>query len=157
MPAARSPGADRPHLWQSRRVSSDERVEQPRLAPQLTDLAAACGVATTFTDWQGETTSVPRSTVESVLTAMGLDVSTPAAVEASLAEVRLRAWRRVLPPVVVTREGRAHHVPVHVPHGDPVEVVVELEGGDGLAPLRQVDRWVDPVRVDGRLTGRATF
>ncbi|WP_338074822.1 4-alpha-glucanotransferase [Kineococcus vitellinus] len=138
-------------------MPSDERVEQPRLAPQLTDLAAACGVATTFTDWQGETTTVPRGTVEAVLTAMGLDVSTPAAVEASLAEVRLRAWRRVLPPVVVTREGRPHHVPVHVPHGDPVEVVVELEGGDGWAPLRQVDRWVDPVRVDGRLTGRATF
>ena len=128
-----------------------------RLGPQLTELAAALGIATSFTDWQGASSPVARRTVEAVLGAMGLDVSTPDGVGAALHEVKLRPWRRVLPPVVVTREGRLHQVPVHVPHGDPVEVVVELEGGEGWAPLRQVDRWVDPVRVDGTLTGRATF
>ena len=128
-----------------------------RLGPQLTELAAALGIATSFTDWQGASSPVARRTVEAVLGAMGLDVSTPDGVDAALHEVKLRPWRRVLPPVVVTREGRLHQVPVHVPHGDPVEVVVELEGGEGWAPLRQVDRWVDPVRVDGTLTGRATF
>jgi 4-alpha-glucanotransferase len=38
-----------------------------------------------------------------------------------------------------------------------VDVVVDLEDDGGWAPLRQVDRWVDPVDVDGHLTGRATF
>ncbi|WP_432561172.1 4-alpha-glucanotransferase [Kineococcus sp. SYSU DK003] len=132
-------------------------VPSADLSADLTDLAKACGVSTTFTDWQGEQTSVPAATVTAVLGAMGLDVSGREAIAQALHEVKLRPWRRVLPPVVVTREGRAHHVPVHVPHGDPVDVHVELEGGDGWAPLRQVDRWIDPVDVDGRLTGRATF
>ncbi|WP_432506621.1 4-alpha-glucanotransferase [Kineococcus arenarius] len=129
---------------------------EDRPAPQLLELAAACGVATRFTDWQGRESAVRRSTIEAVLTAMGLDVSGPAALDEALHEVKLRPWRRTLPPVVVAREGRAHQVPVHVPHGDPLELVVQLEDG-GWAALRQVDRWVDPVRVDGRLTGRATF
>ncbi|WP_432494108.1 4-alpha-glucanotransferase [Kineococcus gypseus] len=137
-------------------LSAPRTATEDRPGPQLLELAAACGVATRFTDWQGEETAVSRSTIEAVLTAMGLDVSGPEAVDDSLQEVRLRPWRRTLPPVVVAREGRAHQVPVHVPHGDPVELLVELEGG-GWAGLRQVDRWVDPVRVDGRLTGRATF
>ena len=49
------------------------------------------------------------------------------------------------------------HSDVHVAHGDPVDVVVDLEDDGGWAPLRQVDRWIDPVDVDGHLTGRATF
>jgi len=131
--------------------------ERREVGPQLADLAAAMGVATEFTDWQGRTAAVPRHTVEAALTAMGLDVMRPDAVADALREVRLRPWRHVLPPVVVAREGRTHLVPVHVPHGDPVGVVVDLEDGAGWAPLRQVDRWVDPVHVDGRLVGRATF
>ncbi len=127
------------------------------LGAELTDLATACGVATTFTDWQGRATTVPASTVTAVLTAMGLDVSSREAVRDALHEVKQRPWRRVLPPVVVAREGRLHPVPVHVAHGDPVDVTVELEDDQGWAPLRQLDRWVDPVRIEGRLTGRATF
>ncbi|WP_432545036.1 4-alpha-glucanotransferase [Kineococcus sp. SYSU DK002] len=127
------------------------------LGSDLTDLATACGVSTTFHDWQGRETTVPASTITAVLTAMGLDVTSRERVRDALQEVKQRPWRRVLPPVVVAREGRSQPVPVHVPHGDPVDVVVELEGGEGWAPLRQLDRWIDPVRVDGRLTGRATF
>ncbi|WP_432546332.1 4-alpha-glucanotransferase [Kineococcus sp. SYSU DK004] len=135
---------------------ADDRADD-RTPPQLAELAAAEGVSTSFTDWRGRTADVPRATVEAVLTALGHDVSGPDAVAGSLEEVRLRPWRRRLPPVVVTREGSSAQVPVHVPHGDPVDVVVELEDDGGWAPLRQVDRWVDPKHVDGRLTGRATF
>ncbi|GAA0303075.1 4-alpha-glucanotransferase [Kineococcus aurantiacus] len=135
-------------------VPSSETPAAPRA--DLTDLAAACGVSTTFHDWQGRETTVPATTITAVLGALGLDVSTAQSTREALHEVKLRPWRRVLPPVVVAREGRVHPVPVHVPHGDPVDVVVELEGG-GWAPLRQLDRWVDPVHVDGVLTGRATF
>jgi len=131
--------------------------DDERASHQLTALAEALGVATRFTDWQGETTDVPRRTVEAVLAAVGVDAGTPEAISAAHAEVRLRPWRRILPPVVVAREGHPHHVPVHVRHGDAVECLVELEDEAGWAPLRQLDRWVDPMHVDGVLTGRATF
>ncbi|PPK94203.1 4-alpha-glucanotransferase [Kineococcus xinjiangensis] len=130
---------------------------QPTLTPQLRDLAEALGVATSFTDWQGQASDVSAATVVAVLAALGVDASTPDAAADALAEVRQRPWRRMLPPVVVVREGRTVDVPVHVVHGAPVDVRVELEGGAGEAPLRQLDRWVDPRHVDGVLTGRATF
>ncbi|GAB7191442.1 4-alpha-glucanotransferase [Kineococcus sp. NUM-3379] len=129
----------------------------PTLTPQLRELADALGVATSFTDWQGHTADVPAATVVAVLAALGVDASTPAAAADALADVRLRTWRRMLPPVVVVREGRAVDVPVHVVHGAPVDVWVALEDDAGRAPLRQLDRWVDPRHVDGVLTGRATF
>ena len=68
-------------------------------------------------------------------------------------------WRRVLPPVLVVREGRQAHVPVHVTHGDPVEVWIELdpEVGGGRREVAQADVPVEPRTVDGRLVGRATF
>jgi 4-alpha-glucanotransferase len=48
---------------------------------------------------------------------------------------------------------------VHVPHGDPVGVWLELdaEAGGGRRDLVQADVLVDPRSVDGRLMGRATF
>ena len=83
-----------------------------RLSPQLAELAELLGVATRFTDWQGRTAAVAPSTVEAVLGALGLDVSTPQAVSDALRETRLRPWRRVLPCVVVAREGSTVPVPV---------------------------------------------
>ncbi|WP_345713617.1 4-alpha-glucanotransferase, partial [Kineococcus glutinatus] len=130
---------------------------EPPLTPQLRDLAEALGVATSFTDWQGRTADVPAATVVAVLAALGVDAATPAAAADALADVRQRPWRRMLPPVVVVREGRTADVPVHVVHGEPVDVRVALEDEGGEARLRQIDRWVDPRHVDGVLTGRATF
>ncbi|MDH2444231.1 4-alpha-glucanotransferase [Amnibacterium sp. CER49] len=120
---------------------------------ELSDLAAALGVATSFTDWQGTTVEVPAESIEEILTALGVDPQDPAA---ALAEHALGPWRRMLPPVVVTTTGAERDVPVHVPHGDPVEVEVRLETG-GSWVLPQVDRWVDPREVDGALVGEATF
>src|SRR5207342_764057 len=99
---------------------------------------------------------VSTRTIAAVLAALEVDVSTDAAVEESLAGVRERPWRRVLPDVVVTREGSSPSVPVHVEHEQPVEVWIELEGG-GRRPVVQADRWVEPRLVDGRLVGEATF
>lgn len=128
----------------------------PPLTHALVQLAHAFGVATEFWDWRGRHTTVARRTVEAVLAALDVDASSEAAINAALADVRDRPWRRVLPDVVVVREGGTTRVPVHVHHGTPVEVWVELEGG-GRRPLHQEDRWVDPRVVDGRLIGEASF
>ena len=62
-------------------------------------------------------------------------------------------------PVLVVRQGRQAHVPVHVTHEDPVEVWIELdpEVGGGRREVAQADVPVEPRTVDGRLVGRATF
>lgn len=52
--------------------------------------------------------------------------------------------------------GRYAHIWVHVPHGSPVRVWIELEDGGVVEPV-QSDRWVDPRLVDDRLIGEATF
>jgi len=125
-------------------------------SPELIELAHACGVATEFWDWRGQHTVVPRHTIVAVLAALDVEAADHAVVVASLARVRDRPWRRVLPPVVVVRQGTSPRVPVHVPHGTPAEVTVELEAG-GTRPLEQEDRWVEPRTIDGREIGEATF
>jgi 4-alpha-glucanotransferase len=128
----------------------------PRLPPRLVELAAAHGVATDFWDWRGNYAEARQDTVVAVLAALGVDASTPEAIEGALEQQRLRPWRRMLPPCLVMRPWSANRVHVHVPHGVPVEVWVDLEEG-GRRDLPQVEHLVDPVDVDGRLVGEAAF
>ena len=90
-----------------------------------------------------------------VLSALGIDASTPEAIEAALEQRRLARWRR-MPSVSghAAVVGQSRHV--HVPHGAAVEVWVDLEGG-GRRDLPQVEHLVDPVDVDGQLVGEAAF
>ena len=94
-----------------------------------------------------------------MLGALGVDASSPERVDLAIAHVEDMPWRRVLPPVLVVRQGRQAHVPVHVTHEDPVEVWIELdpEAGGGRREVAQADVPVEPRTVDGRLVGRATF
>jgi 4-alpha-glucanotransferase len=131
-------------------------AESGQLSPSLIELAHAYGVATEFWDWRGQHTTVPRHTIVAVLAALDVQAGDEAAVGRSLAEARDRPWRRVLPDICVVREGTALRVPAHVPHGTPVEVWVELEGG-GRRPLQQEDHWVEPHSIDSRMVGEATF
>lgn len=127
------------------------------LDPVLRSLAEELGVATEFWDWQGRHVRVAPDTVVAVLAALGHDVSTPDAAAAALATHRVRRWRRTLPPIVVTRAGATPWFWVHVPHGEHPDVWVELEDGGRRHDVAQQDRWVEPVVVDGRLVGEATY
>ncbi|MFC4911345.1 4-alpha-glucanotransferase [Actinomadura gamaensis] len=69
----------------------------------LRALARAHGVSTDYIDWRGRPAVVSPETLRAVLTSLGADVSTAAAVRDELA--RKAAPRRV-PPVVVTRPGQ---------------------------------------------------
>ena len=124
--------------------------------PELVELATAHGVATDFWDWRGQHVVVPRESVEAVLAALGVPAHTEESVRASLAEARDAPWRRALPPCVVLRSGRPATVPVHVPHGEPVRLHLELEDG-GRVDLEQSDHWVEPRSVGDQLVGEATF
>lgn len=127
------------------------------MSEELARLAAAYGVATSYWGQAGNYVEVPTETVEAVLRALGVDPSTPESIGAALEDLRLRVWRRTLPPVFVVREGESPWCWVHLPDGTGAEVHVALEGGAGTVPMEQVDHWVEPQWVDGRLVGEATF
>jgi len=120
----------------------------------LAQLADAYGVATEFWDWRGQHVDVPEPTLAAVLSALGADLADPVA---ALAARRRSAWSRMLPPVLVVREGDPATVDVHVRHGSVVEVWVEPEGGGARLDLRQVENLAPPEQVDGELVGEASF
>ena len=128
------------------------------LSDDMRELAEHHGVATDFYDWQGRRVIVLESTVSAVLASLGVghDLSTTEGVATALRDAQQAPWRDVLPPCVVHSAGTETPLPVHVPHGDPVDAWVELEDG-GIRALDQVDRWVEPMEVEGRLVGEATF
>jgi len=123
----------------------------------LLALASACGVATEFWDQSGQHRDVPQETVVRVLAALGVDATTPSSIAAALTERRLRHWRRTLPPVFVLRQGDAGTCWVHLPDGDTARLTVALEDGGSRSDVVQTDHWVEPVEVDGRRIGEATF
>lgn len=124
--------------------------------PALQELAQRHGVSTDYWDWQGRHVPVRVGTVVAVLAAFGVDASSEEAVQAALKEDEARPWRRMLPPVVVMRQGTAGSVLVHVPHGSPLTVAVRTEAGEVVA-ARQAEHNVPPYSLDGALVGEARF
>lgn len=129
----------------------------PELTQDLLDLAASHGVATAYDDWRGNHRQVAADSIVAVLAAMDVDGSTPEAARAALEAHRERRWREMLPPCLVLVQGAVATFWVHVRHGDPVEVWLELESGSLRRDLPQVDRWVDPHDLGGTSVGEATF
>lgn len=135
---------------------SEQAPEWRPVPDDLARLADALGVAAQYWDQGGALVEVGAATVEAVLRALRVDVDSPAAIERALDEVRLRDWRRMLPPVYVMRREQDQRLWVHVPHGSAAEALVITEAGERV-PLSQMDYWVEPVEVDGRLIGEASF
>ncbi|MBO9553637.1 4-alpha-glucanotransferase [Cellulomonas sp.] len=135
-------------------------ADDPELpSDALLRLANAYGVTADYWGFDGTHKVASAGTLRAVLAALGVDASSPERIALAAAFVEDMPWRRTVPPVVVVRSGRLAHVPVHVAHGDPVEVWLELdpEAGGGRRDLTQADVPVPPRSVDGRLVGRATF
>jgi 4-alpha-glucanotransferase len=123
----------------------------------LRELADAHGVATEFWDWRGRHVATPPETIVAVLRALDVDASTPQAAAAALEAHRRAPWTRMLPPCVVTRQGLSPTLRVHVTHGDPVTVWIDLENGAARHGLYQLENWTPPRDIDGRLVGEASF
>lgn len=119
-------------------------------------LARAYRVSTDYWGQAGNHVQVDDDIIVAVLASLGVDASEESAIEASLRDAGLREWRRKIPPVFVTWQGEQRRLWVHVPHGDPVRARIELTDG-ATFDLQQLDWWVDPIEVDGVLTGEASF
>ena len=131
------------------------------LHESLHRLADVHRIATEFWDWQGRHVTVPDRTIARVLTALGVDTSTPEAAERAVRAGDDAAWTRMLPPTLVIRAGWGPTVDVHVRDGEDVAVWIELEGGGHRSNLHQEENWNPPRLITGpteeRLVGEATF
>ena len=123
----------------------------------LRELADAHGIATGFWDWQGRQREIPAATIVAVLRALDVDASSPDAAAAALEAHRRAPWTRMLPHCLVTRQGWSPSLHVHVSHGDPVAVWIDLENGEVRSGLQQLENWTPPREIDGRLVGEASF
>ncbi|MEW5809801.1 MAG: 4-alpha-glucanotransferase [Actinomycetota bacterium] len=124
---------------------------------QLLDLAARYGVATDYLDWSGRRITVPETTLVAVLAALGVSAGTESERATALADHERAYWSKSLPAAVVARSGTATPFWVHVTHGDPVDLWLQLEDGTRRDGLRQLENNRPPYDLDGRLIGEASF
>lgn len=98
----------------------------------LDKLAARYGIIAEYTDLMGRQRVASEETKRGLLAAMGVPCTDEAEIEASLAEVAERPWRRRIPPVVVCDAGAVIAVPVAIPErlgAETVEWRVDEEVG----------------------------
>ncbi|MFI5494724.1 4-alpha-glucanotransferase [Actinoplanes sp. NPDC051859] len=86
---------------------------------ELTALAEAHGVATWYEDWQRQRRDVSDESVVGVLRLLGVDATSPAAVQRALATVRSAREQHQLPGTVVVRAGTTQ------PLAEPGTIVFE--------------------------------
>lgn len=131
------------------------------LAPSLVELARRLGIATSYQDWSGQQVLVPEATLVAVLGALGVSAGTEHDRNAALSAHLRSHWARSLPPTIVGRAGTQLRFWVHVTHGAPAEVWLQLEDGTEFSGpesrIMQVDNFTPPFDLDGRQVGEASF
>jgi 4-alpha-glucanotransferase len=127
------------------------------LAPSLVELAGRFGIATDYDDWTGRRVSVPESTLVAVLAALGVAAATEPERSTALTGHDRAYWSRPLPATIVGRAGTPTSFWVHVTHGHPAEMWLQLEDGTVRTGIRQVDNFTAPFDLDGRAVGEASF
>src|SRR5271156_4245371 len=105
-------------------------------APSLAELAGRFGIATDYEDWSGRRVNAPESTLAAVLAAFGVAAASESERAAALTAHERAHWSRALPPTILGRAGARTAFWVHVTHGQPAEVWLQLEDGTVRARIR---------------------
>ncbi|MFD8154205.1 4-alpha-glucanotransferase [Streptomyces sp. NPDC059720] len=117
-------------------MTAPEPAEPP--SEDLTRLAALYGVATSYSPSPDRIVAASATAVTSVLTALGVDASTPGAVRAALAAREREQAGRLLPPTVVGWTGSAPAALAGLPAGSRLRIDTEdgatRTSADGLPP-----------------------
>ncbi|WIM88926.1 4-alpha-glucanotransferase [Candidatus Mycobacterium wuenschmannii] len=128
-----------------------------QLAPSLVELAGRYGISTDYEDWSGRRVAVPEGTLIAVLAALGVAASDEATRNEALTAHDRAHWSRALPPTIIAQAGAPTKFWVHVTHGRPADISVQLEDGTVRTGVRQVDNFTPPFDLDGRRIGEASF
>lgn len=124
--------------------------------PLLAELADHFGIASEFWDWKGRQTQISDETVIAVLKSLEIDASTEEKARAAIEDLRMRPWRRKLPPCVVLEQGQPGWVNVHVNSGADASLYIRLENGE-TRDTWQANNDAPDREVDGAWIGEATF
>lgn len=81
----------------------------------LRRLAELAGIESHYWDIEGTRHDTSLTTARRLLSALGLPADDAAELTSSLAEIEERGWRRLLPPVIVSRMDRPRPVPIRLP------------------------------------------
>jgi 4-alpha-glucanotransferase len=115
----------------------------------IADLAAKCGIATSWTDFTGTERHVSIGTLRAILSALGLETGSDVAIRNSLSVVESSAAIGQASTFVTSRVGLPVSLPIPVPESGSVEVtldggstrVLSVESGfDGRATLPPIDQ-----------------
>ena len=131
--------------------------DMTELAPSLVELARRFGIATWYADWSGRHAPVSEATLVAVFAALGVAAGTEQDRNRALATHLKSHWARQLPATIVGRAGEQTRFWVHVTHGFPAEVWLQLEDGTVRGGVQQVENFTPPFDLDGRWVGEASF
>ena len=109
-----------------------------KTAPDILTLARLCGIQPEFEDIFGVSHCIPLSTMEALLTAMGVPCATPGEIRDSLDDLRENLHQRLLPPVTVVTPEAGGLVQLNMvwPKPEvpsPLDLAGELTGEGGAA------------------------
>jgi len=127
------------------------------LAPSLVELARRYGIATGYDDWTGRPVLVSETTLVAVLAALGVAASTEQERNEALVAHLRSYWARSMPSTIVARTGAQTRFWVHVTHGYPADVWLQLEDGTVRGSAQQVENFTPPFELGGRWVGEASF
>ncbi|MEO1991319.1 MAG: hypothetical protein ABGW78_05240, partial [Pirellulales bacterium] len=99
---------------------------------ELHELAEAYGVATTYYTQQGEQKKVSDETLIKVLRAMHVETTTQDGRASAWDHINNAPWRRILPSVIVVRQGNASPLTIYQPVMAVLSLNIELEDGNPL-------------------------
>ena len=131
--------------------------DMTELAPSLVELARRFGIATWYSDWSGRHAPASEATLVAVLAALGVAAGTEQDRNVALTTHLKSYWARQMPATIVGRTGAQTRFWVHVTHGSPAEVWLQLEDGTERGGVQQVENFTPPFDLDGRWVGEASF
>ncbi len=125
------------------------------IAPDLAELAAAYGVATSYVGQDHNVHLVTSETVRKVLATLHIDASSNETVTLALAETQRARWQRVLPPVIVTRVGTPATIAVRVRADARVALKVRTEDGLEFGDVSVSQPWIAGYEPSGSALAEA--